>query len=72
VTVTNQREPSFRDQIPRKVATQTFTKTQQCCEQSDFEVDVLEQSDFEVAILQVQEVNESMQLVLNRVFGITL
>ena len=56
----------------RKVATPTFTKTEECSEQRDFGVTVSEQRDFEVAILQVQEVNESMQLVLNRVFGITL
>ena len=56
----------------RRGATPTFTKTEECSEQRDFKVDVLEQGDFEVAILQVQEVNESMQLVSNRVFGITL
>ena len=72
MTVTNQRELSFRDQICEGAQLQSSPKTKECSEQRDFGVAVLEQRDFEVAVSQVQEVNESMQLVLNRVFGITL
>ena len=70
MTVTNQSELCSRDRKAKDP--RTFTKTEECSEQRGFEVAVLEQRDFGVAILQVQEVNESMQLVLNRVFGITL
>ena len=79
MTITNQREPSFRDQISEKSQLENLSsETGQCSQQRDGEVAASQvaaakldnqQRDCEVAESQVEVIIESMQLVLNRVFG---
>ena len=65
VTSTNQGEPSSRGQISQKSKLANLSKTEQCSER-DWEAAVSQ------AVSQVEHVNQSMQLVLNRLFGTTL
>ena len=71
MTITNQREPSFRDQISEKPQLGTFAaKLDYALSSATVKSPYrkLQQRDCEVAESQVEVIIESMQLVLNRVF----